>query len=215
MRNLFQWLNAAVVCGLLAVSAPAARAEVTLSVYGGSQSAERSTLKNSNLGDVNVHWVGRSFNAPLYYGLRVTWWKDARWGYGLEYNHTKVYADDPQRYGYSHLEITDGLNIITANIWRRWQNHTRFTPYVGAGLGIAVPHIEVTPIGGPVTSEYQFGGPAAQIVAGVSYRLDERWSMFAEYKGVYSRNKGNLRGGGTYRTNIATNAINVGLTIRF
>ncbi|MGV8985330.1 MAG: outer membrane protein [Cypionkella sp.] len=215
MKHLIRARDAVLICGVMAASAPAARSEVVLSVYGGSQSALHSTLKTSNLGDASVAWQGRSFEPPPYYGVRAVWWKNARWGYGLEYNHTKLYADNPQRYGYSRLEFTDGLNIITANVWRRWQSNSRITPYVGAGVGVAVPHVEITPIGGPATSAYQLTGPAVQLVAGLSYQINDRWSVFTEYKGVYSHNEGDLEGGSTFRTNAVTNAINLGVTYRF
>jgi len=35
-------------------------------------------------------------------------------------------------------------------------------PYAGIGAGIAVPHVDVTPAGGPQTFGYQLSGPALQ-----------------------------------------------------
>ncbi len=215
MRTKIRARNAGLGFVVMALFASAANAEVQLSFYGGVQSTPHSTVTDSNLGKAFVKWDGQSFEPPPYYGVRAVWWQDARWGFGVEFNHTKIYANNPEKYGYSTLEFTDGLNIITANIWRRWQNGGRFTPYVGAGLGIAVPHVEITPIGGPSTFEYQLTGPAAQLVLGVSYQFNDRWSAFTEYKGTYSSNEADLKGGGTFKTDIFTNALNIGVSYSF
>ena len=48
------------------------------------------------------------------------------------------------------------------------------TPYVGGGLGLAIPHVEVT----NRTSEtfgYQVTGPAATWIAGASYLINDKW----------------------------------------
>lgn len=208
-------LRALVVALTGALFAASARAEMEISLYGGLQEAPHSTLTHSTLGSVFVTWKGKSFEMPPYYGIRATWWRSAKWGWGVEMNHTKVYADDPASYGYDRLELTDGHNIVTLNLWRRWQNEGRFTPYVGAGLGVAVPHVDVQPIGEAHTFGYQFTGPAAQLVAGVSYEVNDRWAVFGEYKGTYSQNKAELDSGGTIETNLITNALNLGVSLRF
>jgi lipid A oxidase len=195
--------------------ATAARAEVEVSLYGGYQTAPHSTIRSDTLGDDFVRWEGRSFEMPPYYGVRATWWRSPTFGWGLEFNHAKVYADDPESYGYAQLEMTDGLNLLTANIWRRWPGEGPWTPYVGAGLGLAVPHVEVQPTGQTETVGYQITGPAMQVVAGASYRLNDRWSLFGEYKASYSKHRIDLDSGGTLSTDIVTNALNLGASIRF
>lgn len=207
-------LTIAATIALAAIAVPAA-AEIEISLYGGFQSAPHSTVTHSLDGDDFVKWEGRSFEMPPYYGLRATWWRNDKWGIGVELNHAKVYADDPASYGYDRLEFTDGHNIVTLNLWRRWQNDTRWTPYVGAGLGVAVPHVDVQPTGEAHTFGYQLTGPAIQAVAGVSYELNERWSVFGEYKGTYSQNEADLDSGGTLSTDLITNAINLGVSLRF
>ncbi len=202
---------AALVSGL-AAPAPA---EVVLSFYGGFQTAPHSNVHDSVLGDAHVGWDGKSFAAPPYYGVRATWWRNEAWGWGLDFNHAKVYADDPAAYGYDWLEFSDGLNIATLNLWRRWQNEGKWTPYVGAGIGIAVPHVEIQRTGEARTFGYQLTGPAIQLVAGVSYDLSDRWAIFGEYKGTYSRNKAEVDTGGTFETDIITNAVNLGVSFRF
>lgn len=200
---------------LLAASVNIARAEVEISVYGGVQTAPHSTISDSVLGDARVKWLGKSFEAPPYYGLRATWWTSEKWGFGAEFNHAKIYADNPTALGYDVLEFTDGLNLITANVFRRFPNSGRFTPYVGGGLGVAIPHVEIQRTGESRTFEYQMTGPAAILVFGTSYEINDHWSAFAEYKGSYSSNKAKVDAGGTLTTNIVTNALNLGINYSF
>jgi lipid A oxidase len=195
--------------------ANSAKAEVELSFYTGTQSSPHSIIDDSVLGEGRVRWLGKSFEAPPYYGIRATWWTSDKWGFGLEANHAKVYAENKVALGYDTLEFTDGLNLITANVFRRFPNAGRFTPYVGGGLGIAVPHVEIERVGESKTFEYQLTGPAVILVAGASFEINDKWSIFAEYKGSYSRNKAKVDAGGTLTTNIVTNALNLGVSYRF
>jgi lipid A oxidase len=204
-----------------AAAAPAL-AETELSFYMGAQDAPHSRVTGSDPGGVgdfsfSADWLGKSFDMPPYYGVRATWWRTERLGFGIEINHAKVYASEATKAasGFSVLEMTDGLNIVTANVMYRWpQEGRRWTPYVGGGLGVAVPHVEVTSAGGSVF-EYQLTGPAAAAIAGVSYSLGEKWAVFGEYKATYSMNKMDLGSGGTMETNIVTNAVNLGVAFRF
>lgn len=208
-------LGAAVLLMSSLGSTGQAQAEVELSFYTGSQSSPHSTITDSVLGTGRVRWLGKSFESPPYYGLRATWWKSDKWGFGVEVNHAKVYAENKAALGYDTLEFTDGLNLITANVFRRFPNAGRITPYVGGGLGIAVPHVEIQRAGESRTFEYQLTGPAAILVFGASYEINDKWSLFAEYKGSYSRNKAKVDAGGTLTTNIITNALNVGVSFSF
>ena len=208
------------VCAAL-FAAPAV-AETELSFYSGMQTAPHSRVEGTDPGGAGAFsfitgWDGASFEMPPYYGVRATYWRNERWGFGLDYNHAKVISDPATRAanGFSRLEFTDGLNIITANVWRRWQNDARnWTPYVGGGVGIAFPHVDIESAGGK-TFEYQITGPAVAVIAGVKYDFNDRWGVFGEYKGSYSSNKANLASGGTIETNIITNAINIGVSFSF
>jgi lipid A oxidase len=200
----------------------AAQAEVELSFYGGWQSAPHSDVTISGDSvitdrDFTAGWEGRSFSMPPYYGARATWWRPNDLGFGIEMNHAKVYADDATlaESGLDHFEFSDGLNIITVNVFRRWEEaFGSFTPYVGGGLGISVPHVEVT-VPGSKTFEYQYAGPAVALMAGASYPISDRWSVFGEYKGTYSMNSTELETGGTLETDIITNAVNFGVSFDF
>lgn len=204
------------------MTAGSARAEFELSLYTGFQTAPHSTVDGNDPGgagdlDFTAGWEGRSGELPPYYGFRGTWWRSETLGYGLEFNHAKVYADDDtlNESGFDRLEFTDGLNLITVNVFRRFPGETRkWTPYLGAGLGVSVPHVDIESDGGK-TFEYQYAGPAVQWVAGVSYPISDRWNVFGEYKGSYSQNTVDLESGGELETNIVTNALNVGVSFDF
>jgi len=219
MRQLFTILFAA-----LAAVGPAgsASAETELGIYTGYQVAPHSRVEGTDPGGAGAFsflttWEGDSFSPPPYWGVRATYWMNDSWGVGLDFNHAKVIADPATRAanGFTRLEFTDGLNILTANVWRRWENDARrWTPYVGAGAGFAFPHVEVSSAGG-TTFEYQITGPAVAVVAGVKYEINDRWGIFGEYKGTYSMNEADLTNGGTLSTDIVTNAINIGVSLSF
>ena len=200
-----------------------AAAQVELSFYGGIQSAPPSDVSirdDSEIGNdsFTLSWEGRSFDAPPYYGLRATTWRTPSFGIGLDFAHNKVYpTDDSLPAGYEVLEFTDGLNTLTVNAYKRW--HRAFggvSPYVGGGLGISMPHVEVTATGiTPETFGYQLTGPAATWIAGASLPISDRMSVFGEYKGTYSSNTADLATGGTLETDIITNALNVGVSFNF
>lgn len=196
-------------------------AQVELSFYGGAQSAPASdvAIRDDSViadDDFSINWEGRSASAPIYYGIRATRWQSPTFGYGLDFAHNKVYPKDGELPdGYDVLEFTDGLNTLTVNAYRRWPNALGdVSPYVGGGLGVAIPHVEVTN-GASETFGYQLTGPAATWIAGASYPISDQWSVFGEYKGTFSSNSGNLDTGGTVESDIFTNAVNLGVSFNF
>ncbi|WP_019954364.1 outer membrane protein [Yoonia vestfoldensis] len=210
----------ALCCGLLALPTFAA-AQVELSFYGGAQSAPGSdvAIRGDSViadSDFSIDWEGRSSSAPIYYGIRATRWQSPTFGFGLDFAHNKVYPKDGELPGpFSVLEFTDGLNTLTVNAYRRWPNMLgNVTPYVGGGLGVSIPHVEVT-ASGSETFGYQFTGPAATWIAGASYPISDQWSVFGEYKGTFTSNTGDLDTGGTVETDIFTNAVNLGVSFNF
>lgn len=214
--------NAIASSAALGLVALPAAAEFELSVYTGWQTAPHSVVEGDDPGgvgefDFTAAWEGKSNEMPPYYGFRGTWWQSETLGFALEFNHAKVYADKDtlDDNGFDRLEFTDGLNLVTLNVFRRFPGaSSNFTPYVGGGVGVAVPHVDILTAGGK-TFEYQLTGAAVQWVAGVSYPLTDTWSVFGEYKGSYSQNKADLASGGTLETNIVTNAVNLGISLNF
>lgn len=62
-----------------------------------------------------------------------------------------------------------------ANAYYDLENDTRFTPYIGAGIGIA--HVDFDTAGGDESTEFAYQG-----IAGVNYAIDARWHVGAEYR---------------------------------
>ena len=214
-RPLFFMLFAALF------SANAASAEIELSFYGGLQGALPSDVTIADddaIADTRfeIDWEGRSFEAPPYYGIRVTRWQSQSFGYGVDFTHNKVYPEgDVLPDGFRRLEFTDGLNTLTANAYYRWQDALgEVTPYVGGGVGLSVPHVEVFAEDSR-TLGYQITGPAATLIAGASMPINDQWSLFGEYKGTYTVNEADLDTGGTVSSDIFTNAVNVGVSFNF
>lgn len=224
LNSLKSLIGAAVTCAVLYASP--AFCEVELSYYMGPQTAPHSRVNGvyptgagagldgtsfSNL----IGWKGKPFAMPPYYGVRGMYWRENNLGFGLEFTHTKVYAPAAEMpTGFSRLEFTDGHNIITANVMKRWpEQWGNFTPYVGAGIGIALPHVDVT-VGTSRTYGYQMAGPAAKLIVGAKYDINKRWAMFSEWEFTRSNNKIKLSDGGTLNTRIIENAINFGISVK-
>jgi lipid A oxidase len=213
-------LTSVAFCSILD-GASASAGDFELSGYGGYQTAPHSTVDVSDQPDFTAGWEGNSFESPQYYGIRGTYWFDggalSNWGISLDYTHAKVYADDETlgKPGWSHFEFTDGLNLLTLNALYKFPiEDSKFTPYLGAGVGINVPHVEVTR-GANRTFEYQFGGATLQAQAGVRYAFSDNWSVFAEYKGNYSFIDVDIDNGASLKTDILTNAVNFGVSYKF
>lgn len=207
---------------VLALAAGPAAAEVEVQLYFGPQGAADSDVEvdepgGAGLVELDVDWEGRSFEAPPHYGVRVTRWRGDL-GFGGEFEHQKVHASDETlaASGFDRLEFTDGHNLLTAHVARRFPVAGRLVPYVGAGAGAILPWVEVrTAAGRRGTDELRLGGPAVVAFAGASYALTDRWALFGEVKGSYAWIDVDLEGGGTLETEVATGAVNLGASLRF
>ncbi|MEO0914733.1 MAG: lipid A oxidase, partial [Pseudomonadota bacterium] len=158
-----------VVAALLALGAGAlSAAEYEINLYTGYQTSPHSDVsgvdETGTPFNFTAGWEGRSFEAPPYYGVRITRWQDNDWGFGLEFTHAKVYADDETLAdsGFDTLEFTDGINIVTLNAARRFELSDRWSAHAGLGLGVSVPYVEVVTPSGGETFEYQLTGPAVR-----------------------------------------------------
>lgn len=202
-------------------AASALSAETEISLYGGWQTVQPSKVsgRHPDGGTYSDRflWDGKSFTLPPYYGGRVTQWSD-NFGNSIEFTHAKAYAQDSTRgsNNFQRFEFTDGLNLLTVSRFIRWPDRLAgLTPYVGAGVGLAFPHVDVLSIGGQKTYGYQITGPAVKLTAGASRQLSETVFGFAEYQFSASQHSGTLTGGGSFEARLLTNALNVGVGWRF
>jgi hypothetical protein len=181
--------------------------EALTAFYGGAQYTYPSHVRIQRPGtDLTLHnlpWEGRPFDHPIYYGVRVAhWFPASSVGGMIDFTHSKVYSplEEKARFSGSRngriipreariadvfhkLEFTHGHNMLTLNgLWRLPLSTAFFSPYVGAGLGVSLPHSEVQLRGEHArTYEYQYTGPAYQMVLGIEFRIP-RLSYFVEYK---------------------------------
>ncbi|MFX0545338.1 outer membrane protein [Roseovarius sp. S1116L3] len=222
-------LKSAAAIAAIALASPAA-AELELSFYLGTQTASDSDASgyrpDGTPFDRNVSWDGKSFDAPIYYGGRAMWWTPGNLGFGIEGTHTKAYAGsaDKAAMGFERLEFTDGHNIITANVMKRFPGvfgGSKFTPYGGAGIGVALPHVDILATGATNrTYDYEMTGLALRGIAGMKYELTEDWALFGEYQITWSDNDVTIDGDfgqpdGKLRTELVTHAVNIGISYSF
>ncbi len=191
----------------------------------------------------DVKWDTKPLDAPPYWTARYTYWLNSspEWGWALDFTHAKMISDpDKQvrvsgtRQGlpvngteavgatFDTLEFSDGHNLFTINGMRRWQLQPEDTAsklagsafYLGAGVGIAVPHAEVV-TADTNTMGYQYAGPAVQGIAGFSFPLSKRFVLLTEYRLTYADMEVDLDGGGSLSTDALTHHLNIGIGFKW
>jgi hypothetical protein len=189
-------------------SEPRAPPEYVVAGYGGAPYIHPSDVKFSKPGATDltahgVHWEGRPFKSPIYYGIRTIRWGGAGvLGGMLDFTHSKAIALRAQELRFSgirngrpmtdratvgdtfrHFEFSHGHNTLTVNgLLRLASLLPGLAPYLGAGVGVALPHTEIQFLDDSArTYEYQYVGPAAQVLIGMELKLP-RLSLFIEYK---------------------------------
>ncbi len=182
----------------------------------------------------DVGWRSASFESPLYYGLRFNWWSERfpRWGLAVDFTHAKMFArldetvpvsgsrDGSPVSGtelpgdtFEELSFSHGHNLLTVNAVHHWRPERRLRPYAGAGLGVALPHVEVS-ARQSVTDEFQLAGPAGQLFGGVDLSIGRRLSVFGEYKLTHARIDADLQGGGSLRVEPWAHHLVAGVSLR-
>lgn len=212
----------AFITALWVGSTSIAAAEFQFSAYGGWQTSPDSQVTVGGIApeSFTAGWDGRSFETPPYYGLRATYWFDQapQWGVSVDFTHAKVYANDETFAtdvpDWSRFEFSDGINFLTVNAMRRLQKWNGLEPYFGVGVGLSIPHVEVTRPEG-TTLGYQIGGAAFQAQAGANYHINDRLSVFGEYQFIYGMNDLDLANGDTMQVNIVTSALVAGVSLHF
>ena len=232
-------IGALIAVALAGLAAPA-RAELDLSVFTGVALTQDNDLDLHQSGgtDLTFHDVsyeGRDFEAPPYYGARLLWFpsENSHWGLGAEFFHIKLYADTGdivhvtgRRGGIAvnanerindtieSFSLSHGLNFPLADLVYRWMPGNRVQPYVGVGVGAAIPHVESS-VGGIFHEEYQFHGPGAQALAGVNIDLTRHFGLMFEYKFTYANLESLDVPGGSIELTPLTHHLVGGITFHF
>jgi len=190
----------------------------------------------------DVSWDGRSFESPQYWGLRYTHWlrNSPRWGVAGELIHAKMFArldetvqvegtrggspvSGPERLDdtFQNLSFSHGHNMLLASGQRRWfpggergVGAGRIQPRIGFGIGAALPHVEVA-IASSTIDEYQFAGPAAQLLGAADVDLSKHLALFLEYKLTYADITADLTGGGKLEVSPLAHHLTIGLSVVF
>lgn len=205
------------------LASPVAAGDFQLSVYGSLFDVGESRVSGDDPAGAgsfafDTGWTTKKLDGMPSFGIRGTWWADQSTGVALDFSHLKTRADDQglTSSGFSMLEFDDGINTVTVNAMRRFPMDSRITPYVGGGIGLAVPGVDIQTSGsGPVTNEINYGGVVAQIQTGVEYQINENWSLFGEYQMNVIDLDIDLSGGGNLSTGLVTNSVNIGAGFSF
>jgi lipid A oxidase len=187
--------------------------EYVIAGYGGVPYTHPSDVKFSKPGatDLTVHgvrWIGLPFKSPVFYGIRTIGWSAGdTFGAMLDFTHSKAISMRSQEVTFSgvrnsqpmperarigdtfrHFEFSHGHNTLIANgLVRLASLLPGLAPYIGGGVGVALPHTEVQFLADSArTYEYQYVGPAAQALIGLELRIP-RVSVFLEYKFTIAR----------------------------
>ena len=235
-ESAFKFLRKALKCSAVAgglvlatggvMAQRGSQSEVTL--YTGANAAPHSSVKFSGAatsygvadGSYSTEgWETKSFGNPVYWGFRYTYWPTAssQWGYGVDINHSKLYAKQMPHANISRLEFSDGMNTLMANLYRRYpgvQSLWGGEPYWGVGLGISYPHVEVTSATNR-TFEYQYTGFAAQAMVGLRYSINDKWLAFGELRTQYIPMEADLDGGGKLEVDFINNHFSLGVSRLF
>jgi lipid A oxidase len=205
-----------------------------------AESDLRVARGNTALTLESTGWETRSFQDPPYYDVRLTRWSPRRpaWGIGLDLTHAKAYLDEgevvfargqlagrpvaaplPVREAVQQLNFSHGLNTVTIDVYRRWlaprrqYRESRVALYLGAGAGLAVPHVEAT-VGGVPTSEYQLAGPALRATVGLDVPIDDNISLVGEGTLSWVDLDVDLAGGGALAAELLVPQLTFGLSLR-
>ena len=209
------FLAAFIISGF--VSPAFAGSETEFSLYGRSAGVAQSGVSGSDPGGAGTFSFSAGWDLSSATGFRVTWWQGEDYGWGVDFNNAGAIADGQTLAGngLNSLALENGLSLLTVNAYRRWHDSIAgATPYVGAGVGLAMPHVRFDG-GGTPTNSRQLTGPTVQVVAGARYPLGNQMSVFGEYQGNYFVNMAGLGSGGTLSTNILTSGLNFGVSLGF
>lgn len=172
----------------------------------------------TNLTFHDLRFSSRSFDQPLYYGLRGGYFLRGTPLLGIEAEliHLKVFADPQQQVRVTGLHrnvaidaqlalreivqqysISHGVNLLLFNLAARHRigrTEDRVALTARAGLGPTLPHTE-SRIDGEAQEQYELGRPAWQASAGAEFRLWKGLNLLGEYKFTRTRQRGKVASG--------------------
>jgi hypothetical protein len=240
--RIVRWLTLGAVGSTLATPA---FADWTIGAFlGGSWTRDTSlTLTQPSAGtDVTltpVHYAGKPFEAPPYYGYRAGVFPHSGWfGVEGEFIHLKVFAETTRlstadgMVGGVHLSgpivlssiiqrfsISHGVNLLFVNaLFRHQSPHTngdgpRWVAVARAGAGTTIPHPESS-IDGGAFEAYEWGAFAVHGAGAIELRVTGPLYVTGEYKLTRTRQNVTVVAG-SVRTPLVTQHLTGGVMVRF
>lgn len=169
-----------------------------------------------------VRFDGRSFDPPLYYGLRGGYFLSRRHeiGFEAEFIHLKVFSDPQQIVSVSgtragspidaqvplgrivqQYSISHGGNLLLFNFAARHRVGVsrerpggRFILNARAGVGPTIPHTESS-VENLRQEQYELGRAAWQVAGGAELKLWRGLHALGEYKFTRTRQRGRVASG--------------------
>lgn len=193
---------------------------VVAAYIGGAHTAS-STLTilqpslGTNLSFENVRLESRSFDPPLYYGVRGSYFLPRMPYFGIEAEliHLKVFSNPQQRVRVTGVRrgtpangelplgeivqqysISHGVNLLLFNAAVRHAPSGRVILSARTGVGPTLPHTE-SRIEGQSLEQYELGRIAWQAAAGAEVRLWKGLFVLGEYKFSRTRQSGKVFSG--------------------
>lgn len=122
------------------------------------------------------------FQTPPYYQVMITHWAKNS-GFQLELIHNKVYATDPLPQDFQKLEITDGYNMLFANVLIPIDNSWHFK----MGAGAIITHIDLEYQNTRIHGPYEMAGYALQLGVQKDIELYDYFNFFINAATTYSQ----------------------------
>ncbi len=209
------------VFALFVTTSVGAAEKAELSFNGGLRTATEGVVSGINPVDAGnfeslQSWRIQSSDAPMQFGMRITWWQNQSQGWGFDLNSSNLRAGSNPlgANGFELLESANRINLLTVNTYRKLKPLGGLRPYLGAGLGVSIPRVEFSS-GARRISQFQLNGPAVQLIAGASYRLNNSLSVYGEYNSSYGLNGADLTNGESLNAITRNGGLNIGLSLGF
>lgn len=182
---------------------------LTLSFYLGKNIPEKTYLKISQdinktfLRFENIDLTDRSFEFPLYYGLKLSYdlkFINPKVFAELEFIHSKVYSNPSQvvkvfgiyrdspidtliRFGdiVQNFSISHGLNYAVLNFGYKINFNSAIFAFLKFGVGLSISHFEAT-VDSLSFERYKVDGFVVQFSSGFNFRIYKKISNFVELK---------------------------------
>jgi hypothetical protein len=185
------WLILCMTCILIVLSAiasPPVQADTfSVQLFGGTAYNFRTPLVIRQDGQdtirVNADYDTKAFDPPMYYAVRLGWWKEDRaWEVEMVHHKLTLQNGPPE---VEHFSVTHGYNLLTVN--RAWKKEW-FIWRLGAGVIITHPESDIRGSefeqNGGIFDGYYISGPTVQIA--VEKRISLWKGLFASLEGKFT-----------------------------